>query len=129
MALILFCKFLDEIFKKSHNKFFNIFFLIFLLILLNIKSLNHYYKVGIKDIANTKYNLFNVDKYIENFTNKVNSFNCLSIKGDPLLLYHAIDKNLNSTHKKNINTFINEDTSEYVKIVTSGQIYQIPLNS
>ncbi len=129
LALILFCKFLDEIFKKSHNKFFNIFFLIFLLILLNIKSLNHYYKVGIKDIANTKYNLFNVDKYIENFTNKVNSFNCLSIKGDPLLLYHAIDKNLNSTHKKNINKFINEDTSEYVKIVTSGQIYQIPLNS
>ena len=129
LALILFCKFLDEIFKKSHNKFFNIFFLIFLLILLNIKSLNHYYKVGIKDITSTKYNLFNVDKYIEDFTNKVNSFNCLSIKGDPLLLYHAIDKNLNPNHKKNIKTFINEDASEYVKTVNSGQIYEIPRSS
>ena len=129
LALIIFCKFLDEVFKKSNNRYLNIFFLIFLLILLNLKSLNHYYKVGIKDIKTTKYNLFNADKYIEDFTNKINSFTCLSIKGDPLLLYHVIDKNLNFSHKKNINSFINEDIDKYVKVVTSEEIYKIPFNS
>ncbi len=129
LALILFCKFLDEIFKKSYNKFFNIFFLVFLLILLNIKSLNHYYKVGIKDITNLEYNLFNVDEYIEDFTNKVNSYDCLSVRGDPLLLYHVIDKDLNLNHKKNIKKFINKDISEYVNIITSRQFYDIPRDS
>ncbi len=128
LALILFSNFLDQIFKKSNNKILNFIVLIFLCVLLNIKSLNHYFKVGIADIKSIKYNLFNVDDYIKDFTNKINQFDCLLIKGDPLLLLHGIDKNLDYIHKKNIKEFINNDIDEYLKIVNSSELYSIPIN-
>tara|TARA_Y100000591_G_scaffold47658_1_gene35967 strand:+ start:535 stop:2064 length:1530 start_codon:yes stop_codon:yes gene_type:complete len=129
LALILFCKFLDQIFKKIKFKFLNFVILSFLLILLNIKSINHYYKVGINDIKNTDYNLLNVARYIENFTNKVNSFECLLIKGDPLLLYHVIDEKLNKKHKYELKKFMNQDKYEFVNIITSKKIYELPNKS
>ena len=96
--------------------------------LLNIKSLNHYFKVGIADVKNVKYNLFNVDDYLKDFTNEINNFNCFVIKGDPLLLLHGIDKDLSYKHKKNIKEFINNDINEYLKIVNNSELYSIPRN-
>ncbi len=128
LALILFSNFLDQIFKKSNYMIFNFIALSFLCALLNIKSLNHYFKVGIADVKNVKYNLFNVDDYLKDFTNEINNFNCFVIKGDPLLLLHGIDKDLSYKHKKNIKEFINNDINEYLKIVNNSELYSIPRN-
>ena len=130
LALIIFCDFLEDIMSKfdklNMKNIYKSIFVGFLFILLNLKFLNHYYKVGYKDIVDTDYNLFNVNKFLVNFSNKINKADCLLVKGGPLHLYHVIGENLNPQHKKNIREFINKDKKNFLLVVHSGNYYKLP---